>query len=276
MLGRVLLSALFSVLAGLLAFAPAQRPENPPPPHKEAGNQTDRVVPASLVNLVPNGDFEKGSSSPDHWQQVDGLTTFWVDHPDRQRGKVIRFDTDVLQSQAYDWWVKLAQGAKASDAPGKLPTAEPKSNTLAGLEGVWFWSDFIPIEAGKSYWLTLDVQGTPDVMAWLVGYEKKGSTAFGADAVAFQEYLRDRTSKSRPEKRDPELLLRAFRYRGLLDGRHARPLENGWRRWQRERLPFSPTAKTPKVRYVRILVLPSWPPGICYLDNVQLTERGEK
>ena len=29
-------------------------------------------------NLVPNGDFEKGTDSPEGWQQVDGLTTFWV------------------------------------------------------------------------------------------------------------------------------------------------------------------------------------------------------
>ena len=61
-----------------------------------------------------NGDFEKGKESPDGWQKVDGLTTFWVDDPDKKRGKVIKFDTDVLQSQAYDWWVKFSKGAKAS------------------------------------------------------------------------------------------------------------------------------------------------------------------
>ena len=29
-------------------------------------------------NLVVNGDFEEGEDSPKGWQQVDGLTTFWV------------------------------------------------------------------------------------------------------------------------------------------------------------------------------------------------------
>src|SRR5947207_13073782 len=80
--------------------------------------------------LCPKGAFEKGKDTPDGWQPVDGLTTFWVDDPDRKRGKVIRFDTDVLQSQAYEWWVKIARGAKAKDAPKKLPTTPPKYDTL--------------------------------------------------------------------------------------------------------------------------------------------------
>src|SRR6516225_11303305 len=63
-------------------------------------------------NLVPNGDFEEGDGTPKGWQTIDGLTTFWFKDDDPKRGKVIKFDTDVLQSQGYDWWVKIAGGAK--------------------------------------------------------------------------------------------------------------------------------------------------------------------
>ena len=35
------------------------------------------------------------------------------------------------------------------DPPKKLPTTPPKYDTLAGLDGVWYWSDFIEIEKGK-------------------------------------------------------------------------------------------------------------------------------
>src|SRR5436853_6271592 len=89
-------------------------------------------------NLIPNGDFEQGKDTPDGWQQVDGLTTFWIDDPDKKRGKIIKFDTDVLQSQGYEWWGKIAKGSKARDAPKKLATTPPKYDTLAGLDGVWY------------------------------------------------------------------------------------------------------------------------------------------
>jgi hypothetical protein len=223
-------------------------------------------------NLVPNGDFEEGKDTPTGWQRVDGLTTFWVKDTDPKRGKVIKFDTDVYQSQAYEWWAKFAKGARASDAPKKVPTRGDKYDTLAGLDGVWFWSDFIPVEKGKAYWLTIDVKGTPDVMCWLVGYEKKQSSAFGADAGAFQEYLKEKTTgRPKDAKRLFEGFINRYVWRGQLNARFAKPLPNGWRRFTRNKLPFRPTKKT-KVRFVRVLILPYWPPGVCYVDNVRLTE----
>jgi hypothetical protein len=265
MLGRVVTLVVLALGCLGLLTTPAGPAKEEPAGKKEA------------KNLVPTGDFEKGKDSPEGWQQVDGLTTFWVEDPDKKRGKVVKFDTDVLQSQAYDWWVKVAKGAKAKDAPKKKPTAEPRYDTLAGLDGVWYWSDFIPVEKGKSYWLTIDVKGTPDVMAWLVGYEKKESAAFGADARAFQEYLKEKTEGSpRDNKRLFEGFINKYTYRGQLNARYAKPLENGWRRWTRDKLPFRPTLRTPKVRFVRVLVLPYWPPGVAYIDNVRLTEYEEK
>jgi hypothetical protein len=241
---------------------------------KEKDKPADKNEPK---NLIPNGNFEKGTDSPEGWQQVDGLTTFWVKDPDGKRGKVVKVDTDVLQSQAYDWWVKLTKGAKAKDAPKKVPTVEPKYDTLAGLDGVWYWSDFIPVKKGQAYWLTIDLKGTPDVMAWLVGYEKKESTAFGADAGAFQEYLKEKTTgKPNDRKRNFEGFINKYTFRGQLNGRYAKTLENGWKRWTRDKLPIRPTKMTPKVKFVRVLILPYWPPGVTYIDNVRLTEYDEK
>ena len=155
-----------TALGLLLAFAllPADAPKIDP----------------NAPNLIPNGDFEKGDLTPSGWQTVDGLTAFYVKDDDPKRGKVIKFDTDVLQSQGYEWWSKIASGASPKDAPKKTPTVEPKYDTLAGLDGVWFWSDPIPIEKGKSYWLTIDVKGPP-ILVWLVGYPEEPSTDFGAD-----------------------------------------------------------------------------------------------
>ncbi|MFO0926042.1 MAG: hypothetical protein U0736_03260 [Gemmataceae bacterium] len=264
MRGRTIgLAVVMAVAVGLLA-APAD----------DARKKENKSDPK---NLCLNGDFEKGTDTPDGWQRVDGLTTFWVDDPDGKRGKIIKVDTDVLQSQGYDWWVKIARGARAKDAPRKLPTTPPKYDTLAGLDGVWFWSDFIPVEKGKAYWLTVDIKGEPDVMAWLVGYESKESTAFGADAGAFQEFLKEKTAgKPKDNVRLFEGFINKYTWRGQLNARYAKPLENGWRRWTRDKLPFRPTKMTPKVRFVRVLLLPYWPPGVCYIDNVRLTEVEEK
>ena len=104
--------------------------------------------PSIAENLLPNGDFNEGEITPHHWQTIDGLSTFWVDDPDPKRGKVLKFDTDVQQAQAYVWWKNISEGTSPLGAPKKLPTVEPKYDTLAGLDGVWFWSDAIPVEKG--------------------------------------------------------------------------------------------------------------------------------
>jgi len=225
-------------------------------------------VKPGAKNLIPNGDFEAGTDSPTGWQKVDGLTTFWVNDPDGKRGKVIKFDTDVLQSQGYDWWVKIAEGAKAKDAPKKEMTKGDKYDTLAGNDGAWFWSDFVPVEKGKAYWLTVDVKGPP-IMVWLVGYPEKGSTAFGADAKAFQEYFREKKAgKPRDNVRGFESILSRYDYRGQLQAGGS----NEWRTYSRRARLFRPTKVTPNVRFVRILLLPYWPPAEYYVDNVRLVE----
>jgi hypothetical protein len=229
-------------------------------------------------NLVVNGDFEEGDGdSPKGWQQIDGLTTFWENDPDGKRGKVIRIDTDIYQREGYAWWAKIATGAKAKDAPKKTPNVGDKYDTLAGNDGVWYWSDFIPVEKGKAYWLTIDVKNKPDVMAWLVGYENKESAAFGADANAFQEYLKEhKTGKPADRGRQFESFINKYTWRGQLNMRYAKPLENGWKRMTRKEQPFRPTKARPKVRFVRVLILPYWEPGICYIDNVRLIEVEDK
>ena len=221
-------------------------------------------------NLVPNGDFEAGGVTPDGWQTIDGLSSFWVADDDPAHGKVLKFDTDVLQSQAYDWWIKIASGASPRDAPKKAPTVEPKYDTLAGLDGTWFWSDFIPIEPGKSYWLTFDAKGTSGpLLAWLVGYPDKKSTSFGADAAAFQEALKSKVAGKAPvTSRKREVFVHDYVWKGQLSA----GVSGRWKTFSRRSKPFQPTANTPNVRYVRVMLLPLWPPGTYYIDNVKLVE----
>ena len=240
-------------------------------------------------NLVPNGDFEQGTDSPAHWQTVDGLTAFYVKDPDPRRNKCVKFDTDVLQSQGYEWWARFARAEaaaaafkaagqpfwaagfhppRAADAPKKLPTVEPKYDTLAGLDGVWYWSDFIPVERGKAYWLSLDAKGA-GMMCWLVGYPEKFEPFFGSEAKALLGYLRDeRLPKNEPQKRNREPVIARYVYRGQM----AVGGSKDWQTFSRKEKLFRPTSVTPEVKYARILLLPFWPPGEYYVDNVRLVE----
>ena len=105
---------------------------------------------------------------------------------------------------------------------------------------------------------------------------EKGA-AFGADAGAFQEYLKGKAAgKPKDNRRLFEVFINKYAWRGQLNARYAMPLENGWRGWTRDKLPFRPTLRKPKVRFVRVLVLPYWPPGVAYIDNVRLTEYEER
>lgn len=237
-----------------------------------AAPQAEAPAPAAAgrsaeENLLPNGDFEEGDLSPAGWQQIDGLSTFWVQDEDPAHGMVLKFDSDVLQSQAYQWWSKIVAGASPEDAPEKLPTVEPKYDTLAGLDGVWYYSDYIPVEKGKSYWLTLDVKG-PAILVWLVGYPDKPDTTFGADQGALQQYLQEAAGTAEPQKRGRKVFIHKYVWKGQMPAGGS----DEWRTYSRRAKPFSPTKNTPSVRYVRVLVYPYWPPATYYVDNVKLVE----
>jgi hypothetical protein len=278
----LLVCATILVAAGV-ARLPPMSAQSPKPDPKSA---TPKAEP---VNLVRNGDFESGTLSPDHWQTVDGLSTFYHRDSDPKRNRCIRFDTDILQSQGYEWWAKFAKAESlrevlttlgygwwaerieqplAKNAPEKLPTVEPKYDTLAGLDGVWYWSDYIPVEKGAAYWLTLDAKGA-GMMVWLVGYPEKGPTAFGSEAKALQGYVRELAlPKNMPQKRGHDAIIARYIWRGQLSVAGSA----GWQTFSRREKPFRPTSVTPAVRWVRVLVLPFWPPGEYYLDNVRLVE----
>ncbi|MCH8147882.1 MAG: PKD domain-containing protein, partial [Planctomycetes bacterium] len=216
-------------------------------------------------------NFEEGQKRPVHWQAIDGLSTFWVTDKDPQHRKVLKFDSDVLQSQAYAWWVKIADGVSPEKAPAKTPTTPPKYDTLAGLDGVWFWSDPIPVEKGKEYWLTLDAKGS-GMLVWLVGYPNKPDTSFAADAGAVKQHFAKVKGTAPPNKRNRKAFIHKYVWKGQLRVGASKK----WNTFSRRKKPFRPTKYTPNVRFVRVLLYPFWPPGEYYVDNVKLVEYDER
>ena len=251
------------MFCGVVPLSAAEPPKPVPAGEVLEGSAAD----AQAVNLIPNGDFESGEITPTGWQSVDGLSSFWVDDEDPAHGKVLKIDTDILQSQGYEQWARIAAGGSPADAPAKLPTVEPKYDTLAGLDGVWFWSDPIKIERGKSYWLTIDAKG-PGMLAWLVGYPDEPDTSFGADAAAFQGYLQKERGEFKNERGR-----KAFIHKYVWKGQMAfGGSVDQWKTYSRRQKPFRPTHNTPTVKYVRVMLYPFWPPAIYKIDNVRLTE----
>ncbi len=217
---------------------------------------------AAETDLLVNGAFEKGKDGkPDAWQLPDGLCTFWEKAPG---GKCIRIDTDVLRDEflarqkEVDAFLEAAKGkeregkeAKGKDsnrkgptplppAKPKSPTKEPKHDTVAGVEGVSYASDFIEITPGQDYRLEVDCR-----------------TDGGAKTpkVFVKGYFLD-------PKRPPEYQKRQ-KYEKYL-------ICNACEKWQTSSMVCSPTAKTPDVKWVRVIIFAYWPPGTYYFDNIRL------
>ncbi len=263
-----LLLALFAA-AGLAALAAP--PDEKKPAKEEEKADEDKKDPKIGENLILNGDFEEGDLTPKHWQIADCLCSYYVKDDDPKHGMVMKFDTDVDQGQAYEWWVKIANGVSPKMAPKKKPTVPPKYDTVAGIEGTWFYSALVPIKTGKAYWLSLDVKG-PEIMVWLIGYKEKVSDAFGADRGSFLEILEEYKTGKKPDRsRNFQSFINRYNWKGQLKAGGP----NEWRTYSRRNMPFRPSLHAGRpsgVKYVRVLLYPYWPPGEYFVDNVKLVE----
>jgi hypothetical protein len=92
---------------------------------------------------------------------------------------------------------------------------------------------------------------------------------FGSEAKALIGYLKEeKLPKAEPQKRNREPVIAKYVDRGQMTV----GASNKWQTFSRKEKLFQPTAVTPDVKYCRILLLPFWPPGEYYVDNVRLVE----
>ncbi|HUU10285.1 MAG TPA: hypothetical protein VM431_07060 [Phycisphaerae bacterium] len=254
------------------AAAPA-KPKLRPVPTAEKTVPRDEV-PDAKANLIANGDFETPADDgthPAHWQAVDNLVFFWTtDAQAPERGKVIRVDTDVYQSQAYQWWIdRFVRGKPLAEVPTKTPTSGLKYDTIGGLDGGWYWSDFIEVKKGGAYKVYVDVKG-PGCLVFIRGYEKKLPISFGDEAPAAQEQFRKARGDPLTDKngRPVKYYLR-YRYTAHFGA-------GGSDEWQTYThiKPRHPNSRDiiENVRYIRIMLYPFWPAATYWFDNVRVVE----
>ncbi|HRU04546.1 MAG TPA: hypothetical protein P5137_02080 [Candidatus Brocadiia bacterium] len=165
--------------------------------------------PAPRKNLVANGGFEAGAdAAPAAWHTMncksplDNLTTFWGE--EGNPGRCLLVNTDVLEKQALDWRLAIAQGADWRKPPGRRQTTPPKYDTIGGTYGVHVLSDPIPVKRGVVYRITADVKGPSSGIffphLFVKGYAAMEATEFaGQDREIYRMYLACRTETNGKE-----------------------------------------------------------------------------
>jgi hypothetical protein len=221
--------------------------------------EADARTPTVGPNLVANGDFEAGQATPDAWQPIDGLTTFWTEG-ESPAGKCLRVDTDVYHDQWVAWKKQIKAGATADEAPTKTPTSGPKYNTVAGIYGVAYFSEPIPVQPEKSYKVEVDYRGRSSLgggveffpKLFIRGYGEVG----GEKRVVYDAYLALRCQT------DGDKWEHAVRIITI-------PTDT----------PASTAGEADghaPVEFVRIMLYAYWPPGTYWFDNVSLKAVAEE
>ena len=115
------------------------------PKKKGEQKETDpRFIPKG-PNLVPNGDFSKGTTYPEHWEPLPPNVEWGDDKEYPEHGKVIHF---------------------------KVP------REVARTTGLKYWCDYIEVKPNQSYTMSFDCRKTGGVSlkVFIRGYgEYKGS-----------------------------------------------------------------------------------------------------
>ncbi len=277
MTARSCLLAVASAAALVLLLAASPAPpsgdppaaEAPPAPEVPFDNEESRrlmqLEPESS-NLLPNGSFEQGRYWPSAWEPVDGLTTFWAaGGTDGER--CLRVFTDVLevqwQQRALAVRAAVAEAARVSGGnpqaletnpvpppPERVPTAPPYYDTVAGLHGVHYRSDYVECRPGAVYRVCIDAR-----------------CETGCAPKLFVKGFFDQEVQTED---GPRLIRRdAYRAPMTLD-----PCDATWRRYARlfhpsrsqSTLDGEPLAAT----HLQVQLYAYWKPGDYFFDNVRL------
>ncbi|MFH1423041.1 MAG: hypothetical protein ABIH42_10070 [Planctomycetota bacterium] len=198
------------------------------------------------TELVKNGTLEAGADSPDNWDEIDNLTTFWGKRD--ENNKCFKFDSDILEEEAEKRRseMKLPKNNRPSPTKKTTPPEKQKYETIAALEGALIWSDFINIEAGKSYYLSCEVKtAAPAVKIWVKGYRSEITGREKVD-ITYKKYFptEDFFSKDKLNK------------------------------WVTVEGDFTPQHPNPTMipQKIKIMVMVYWPRGEAFLDNFSIRE----
>jgi len=265
------------VLAGALcaagAPAPRQAEKGPAdllapggiPFDNEESYRLMQMKPLS-ANVLANGSFELGRYWPLGWEPTDGLTTFWI-AGGTDGARAIRIFTDVLDAQ---WTAREKEVNAALDAarrrsngdpqslpadpipppPERLPTSPPYYNTVAGLHGVHYRSDYVKVVPGAVYRFCVDAR-----------------TEAEGEPKAFIKSFYDQTMQTSEG-------VRTVRRDAYVAQMNLDPCDKQWRCYARLLHPWESKATLAggplKPEWLQVQLYAYWKPGSYCFDNARL------
>ncbi len=255
------------LIAKAIVEALTSRPEWAPPQYGDEPEPGDFGRPINL-----NGGFDEGAKG---WAGPDNVASFLEQGP-AGRGTILRIRTDLARDPWLEYVRNLRLGLADANRPPQI-ARDTSYNSVAGLEGVHYRSDWLPARAGARYWLTADVKksgGTPKI--FVKGYRDWSDRADGLPELSMVERkLTPQTFAAMPEADRKKLIAEDAKahpdryrrecYRWFL---HANQEGKDWVHYA---APFPPRGGLPgNVQWLQIQVYAYWPPGTYYFDNVNL------
>lgn len=236
----------------------------------------DETEPKNFGAPLVNGSFEV----PEAWQKPDLATSFIEPGESRERGNVLRIQTDLERDKWLEYQRQLRFG---QTDPSKAPRLEKNTsydNSVGALEGVHFCSKPVPAKPGQRYWLVADMKGkTTDFFfpkIFVKGYDdwsqrsdglpeltlvqlKMTAEQFTALPPARRKEIMDKDAKEHPER------YRRESFRWFLSCRN---FDDTWKHYA---APFPPRGGLPKnVKWLVVEVYAYWPPAKYLFDNVNM------
>ena len=236
----------------------------------------DETEPKNFGLPVVNGSFE----IPEPWEKPDLATSFFEPCDVKERGKVLRIQTDLERDKWLEYQRQLRLGQSDPSKAPKLEKNTSYDNSVGALEGVHFCSKPFVAKPGQRYWLVADMKGkTTDFFfpkIFVKGYDdwsqrsdglpelslvslKMTAQQFSALPEAKRKEIMDKDAKEHPER------YRRESFRWFLSCRN---FDDTWKHYA---APFPPRGGLPKnVKWLVVEVYAYWPPAKYLFDNVNV------
>ena len=196
------------------------------------GGKPDSENPLSLIK---NGDFSQADSTdtnkPAYWDKPDELGIQWVNVPTSQEGT--GQTKAIRMNTALSEKAMMDQWKKMGIEKWNIPHAT--DGPVGGTYGLSFYSDAISVRTGQAYRLTFKFKGkSGGAKVWIRGY----GLLRGNERRLYDTIVTCRTK------------------------------DDDWTAFSQA---FHPTANTPDVTCIRVMLFAYWPPALYWFKDVAIT-----
>lgn len=234
----------------------------------------DVPEPKDFAKPLIDGSFD----APAAWAAPDRVSTFIEDGP-AGRGKVLRIKTDLLRDPWLEYTRKLRFGQADPNNPPKIGR-DVSYASLAGMEGVFYVSDWVKATPGQRYWLVADMKGRSEgiffpkiyvkgFLDWSDKADTLPETSLVEQKLSAREFAALAADKRKAMIAD-DIRAHGDRYRREIF-RWYLACRNEQDQWKHYADCCPPRGGLPaNVQWLQVQIYAYWPPGEYLFDNVNL------